>query len=241
MRGLLAAFLLAGAALMPVAASAQPQRAEDVGEIRGLKLGMKAGDIAEEPFGEFACGGNGGAPRQKIDGWTEFKKCRTEPSGLREVWIRYADHNELYARATENEALIKRLSGTRVAGQQIILSVLFDDEGVSRGIRMITDPRAPVGERRAGHMFRLVIFQRYGSQGWNCTDLPAAEGETPVAGVWVKMDCEKKTPERHLFVQSRLFRKAGQYDMDPVTREPGVGQFESSTRFEIFDPSVTRG
>jgi hypothetical protein len=240
MRGALAVLAFA-AALLPGYAAAQAQRAEDVGEIRGLKLGVKAEDINDEAFGEFACGDNGGAPRQKIAGFTEFQRCRAESSGLREVWVRYADHNELYARAMDNEALIKRMSGTRVAGQLVVLSVLFDEQGVSRGIRMITDPRAPVGERRAGHMFRLTIFQRYGGSGWNCVDLPAAEGETPVAGVWVKVDCEKKTAERHLFVQSRFFRKAGQHDLDPVTREPGVGQFESSTRFEIYDPAAARG
>ena len=143
---------------------------------------------------------------------------------------------ELYARAIENDAMAQRLGGTRVAGFQVILSVLFDDQGVSRGFRMITDPRAAVQERRVGFMFRQRIQLRYGIEGWTCTDLPPAQGETPVGGVFIKVDCEKRTPERNLFVQARFLRKAGQFDYDPVTREPGVGQFESQTRFEIFDP-----
>jgi hypothetical protein len=222
-------------------AAAQRLRPEDVGEIRGLKLGMAAADMEENDFGEFYCGANGGAPRQRIADWTENTKCRTEPTGLREVLVRFADHIELYARANEQENLLKRFSGTRVAGQQVLLSVLFDDAGISRGIRMITDPRAPVGERRAGHMFRFSIFQRYGEAEWKCVDLPAAEGETPVAGVWVKVDCEKQMPDKHLLIQSRFFRKAGQRDMDVVNNEPTIGQFESSTRFEILDPSAKRG
>jgi hypothetical protein len=240
-RTLIAVLLAAAFALPPAEAWAQRRSAEEVGEIRGLKLGMKAEDMDDDAFGEYACGANGGAPRQKIAGWTDYAKCRAEPSGLKEVWVRFADHIELYARALEQENIIKRWSGTRVAGQQIILSVLFDDQGISRGIRMITDPRAPVGERRAGHMFRFAIFQRYGEPDWTCNELPAAEGETPVAGIWVKVDCEKATSERHLIVQSRFFRKAGQRDLDVVTNEPTIGMFESSTRFEIWDPKLPRG
>lgn len=238
MRAIVANAALA-ALLMSVPASAQivQRLPEDVGEIRGLRLGQKAPEIDAEPFGEFACGGNGGAPRQKIAGFTDYMSCRPEPDGLREVWIRYADADELYARAIDNEAMIARLSGTRVAGHLVILSVLFDEAGVVRGVRMVTDPRAPVAERRAGYMFRMRIQLRYGEDGWQCIDVPRAEGESPVAGVWVKVDCRKETPERRMFVQSRFLRKPGQSDFDPVTREPGTGQFESSTRFEIYDPT----
>lgn len=247
MRGALAIVALA-AAFAPAFVRAQPaqpaqqeervltQSPEDIGEIRNMRLGVKVEDFATEPFGDYACGGNGGAPGQKLSGWAEFKRCRPEANGLREVWVRFADQIELYARAIENDAMAQRLGGTRVAGFQVILSVLFDDQGVSRGFRMITDPRAAVQERRVGFMFRQRIQLRYGIEGWTCTDLPPAQGETPVGGVFIKVDCEKRTPERNLFVQARFLRKAGQFDYDPVTREPGVGQFESQTRFEIFDP-----
>ena len=53
-----------------------------------------------------------------------------------------------------------------------------------------------------------------------------------------KLHCEKTTPERRLLLDSRLLRKAGQADNDPITGEYKPGQFESSTRFEIFDPGV---
>ena len=44
--------------------------------------------------------------------------------------------------------------------------------------------------------------------------------------------------EHHLILQARLLRKPGQTDYDAVTREYRPGQFESSTRLEILDPSL---
>ena len=87
------------------------------------------------------------------------------------------------------------------------------------------------------HMFRLAVMNRYGPDGWTCTDLPPATGETPVGGVFLKRRCEKRTPERALTVEAHLLRKPGQNDIDPITEQPRPGAYESWTRFEIFDPS----
>ena len=43
----------------------------------------------------------------------------------------------------------------------MILSVLFDKDGVLRGIRMISDPRGAIMERRMAYMLRLAIIKRY--------------------------------------------------------------------------------
>ena len=69
------------------------------------------------------------------------------------------------------------------------------------------------------HLLRLAIFDRYDPEGWACTDFPPAVGETPVGGIFVKQRCEKATPERHLLVETRLLRKPGQSDVDPMTGE----------------------
>src|SRR4051812_3701616 len=52
----------------------------DPGELRGLKLGLNAKTMSTDRFGDFACGSNGGPPRQKIDDWSDFAKCRAEES-----------------------------------------------------------------------------------------------------------------------------------------------------------------
>ena len=231
------AWLLAGALIAMLASvSAQAQGRPDPGEIRGLKLGLKAASMSLDGFGDLACGSNGGPPRQKLDEWSDFGKCRPEPSGLYEVAARFDDEDEYIGRAIDEPRYAQGRTGTRVAGHPVILSVLFDRDGVLRGLRFISDPRAAPHERRMAHLLRLAVINRYEPDGWTCTDFPPAAGESPVGGVFIKQRCEKATPERHLSVETRFLRKPGQSDNDPVTGEYRPGAFESSTRFEIFDP-----
>ena len=231
-----ALFCAAGLSLLAGAATAQERK--DPGEIRGLKLGQIAADMEVDGFGEFACGGNGGPARQPVEDWSEYKKCRPEASGLREVAARFDDAEEYVSKAIDDPMYTRR-RGTRVAGHPVILSVLFDDSGVARGIRFLSDPRGDGPERRMAHLLRLAVMERYGSDGWACEDSPAAEGETPVGGVFVKQKCEKKTDARSLSVQAQFLRRPGQADIDPVTKVYRPGQFDSWTRVEIMDPKFT--
>jgi len=170
-----------------------------------------------------------------------LRKCRPEPSGLYEVNARFDDEREYIGRAIDDPLYAQGRVGTRVAGHPVILSVLFDKDGVLRGIRMVSDPRASITERRMAHMLRLAVINRYDPDGWTCTDLPPAPGETPVGGgVFIKQRCEKHTAERDLFVEAHFLRKPGQSDVDPATGEPTTGQFESWTRFELMDPNYKK-
>ena len=188
-------------------------------------------------FGDLACGSNGGPPRQKLEEWSDFGKCRPEDNGLHEVYARFDDEDEYIGKAIEEPRYARGKIGTRIAGHPVILSALFDRGGVLRALRFVTDPRAAAHERRMAHMLRLAVINRYEPDGWTCTNLAPGAGETPVGGVFVKQRCEKLAPERHLLIDARLLRKPGQSDNDPVTGEYRAGAFESSTRFEIWDPS----
>jgi hypothetical protein len=229
--------VLAAITTFAIAASAHAQPRRDPGEIHGLKLGLKAAEMATDGFGDLACGSNGGPPRQMIDDWTDFRKCRPEPSGLYEVNARFDDQQEYVGRAIDDPLYAQGRVGTRVAGHPVILSVLFDKEGVLRGIRMISDPRGSMMERRMAHMLRLAIINRYEPDGWNCMDFPPAPGESPVGGgVFIKQRCEKQMPEKTLTVEAHFLRKPGQSETDKATGESTNGQYESWTRFEIMDP-----
>jgi hypothetical protein len=231
-RSLLAA-ILAGT----LATSAQSQAGSDPGEIHGLKLGLKAQSMSLDGFGDLACGSNGGPPRQKLEDWSEFGKCHPEASGLHEVAARFDDEDEYIGKAIDEPRYARGRTGTRVAGHPVILSVLFDRDGVLRGLRFVTDARAAPHERRMAHLLRLAVINRYEPDGWTCTDFPPAAGENPVGGVFIKQRCEKVSAGRHLSVETRFLRKPGQSDNDPVTGEYRAGAFESWTRFEIFDPA----
>ena len=231
----LAAVFCAVSGVSPARAQPQPP---DLGEIHGLKLGLKAAEISVDTFGDLACGANGGPPRQTIGGWTEFRKCRPEPSGLYEVYSPFDDQQDYIGRAIDDPLYAQGKVGTRVAGHPVLLSVLFDPDGVVRGIRMISDPRGAPLERRMAHMLRLAIINRYEPDGWKCTDFPPAPGETPVGGgVFIKQRCEKTMPDKTLTVETRFLRKPGQAGVDSNTGEATSGQFESWTRFEIMDPT----
>jgi hypothetical protein len=240
MRNARLASVMVGAALLLASGQAMAQGRPDQGEIRGLKLGLEARSMTVDRFGEFACGSNGGPPRQKIDDWSDFAKCRAEPSGLHEVYVRFDDEAEYVGRAIDDALFAGQRIGTRVAGHPIILSVLFDAGGILRGLRFVSDPRGDPAARRMAHLLRLAIINRYDPAGWACTDIPAAPGETPVGGVFLKQRCEKATAERHLMVEARFLRKPGQSDIDPATGDYTTGQFESWTRFELTDPNYNK-
>ncbi len=240
-RAALVVVALALGAQVALHSGAAAQAARDPGEIHGLKLGLQAREMSLDGFGELACGSNGGPPRQMLDGWNEFRKCRPESSGLYEVYARFDDEQEYIGRAIDDPLYAQGRIGTRVAGHPVILSVLFDRDGVLRGIRMVTDPRASTTERRMAHLLRLAVMNRYDPNGWTCTDSPLAEGETPVGGgIYVKQRCTKETPERNLAVEAHFLRKPGQSEIDPVTGDTREGQFESWTRFELMDPTYRK-
>jgi hypothetical protein len=227
-------------AFAAIATGAVAQSAGDSGEVHGLKLGLNADSMTLDGWGELACGSNGGPPRLKLGSWREFGKCPAEPNGLREVAARFDDEAEYVGKAIGDPLYAAQHTGTRVAGHPVILSALFDDSGVLRGIRMISDPRAGPSERRMAHLLRIAIINHYGPNQWTCTDMPAADGETPVGGVFIKQRCEKTTSERAMTVETHFLRKPGQRDVDPETHEYTQGQYESSVRFELLDPGYRK-
>jgi hypothetical protein len=202
-------------------------------EIWDLKLGAKI-DAQPDDFIDYACGTNGGPPSLMLSGWKEFRRCRPEPSGLREVYFRYDDELEYWAKANNLEAQMEQYVGTKTYGFPITVSALIDDAAEVRGIRIVTDPRDPSGDRDEAYLLRNFLNSRLGRDGWQCQDLAADEGETPVAGVFIKQRCEKQIDDttRALLV-TRHLRKPGQSQYDPHSGKETTNQFESNVRFEL--------
>ncbi len=203
-----------------------------------IHLGDAASAIPDE-YIDYACGTNGGPPSIPLPNFAAFKTCKPDASGLREVYFAYDDELEYEARALDNKPEIKMYSGTTVFEFPVVASVLFDDAGRVRGERMVTDPRQDVSRDRL-EFWELGNFlrQRFGDEGWTCTDLPPDEGEKPVGSRFVKNHCEKTVSGVHMILEQRLFQKKGQQFMDPATGKAQLQAFESSTRFEMYDASV---
>src|SRR4051812_50080552 len=77
----------------PTNAQQRPTR----GEVWDLKLGTAVDTLPDE-FTDYACGTNGGPPSVPLRGWSDFRRCRPQPDGLREVYFRYDDELEYWAK-----------------------------------------------------------------------------------------------------------------------------------------------
>ena len=232
------------ALIWPAPADAQPLRRATVWD---LKLGEPiAAQPAADEFRSFACGSNGGAPRAQLKGFADFTRCRAEADGLREVYFEYDDELEYIARARDLEREITRWAGTTELAFPVIVSALFDDAGILKGIRLVTDPRpehrnditeANLRKRVDAYLLGGTLAARYDIvAARDCMSLPPAEGESAVGAVFVKQACERvdATNARRLVLNVNLYRKPGQSGVNPqLPTELTEGQFESSTRFEI--------
>jgi hypothetical protein len=214
-----------------------------------LKLGQP---ISAQPspneFRGFACGSNGGPPRQRLSGWSDFARCPAEPSGLREVYFEYDDELEYIARARDLEREVARWAGTTEMQFPVIVSALFDNSGVLKGIRLVTDPRpehrietsdAELATRTEAYLFGGRMASRFDIDAKrDCTALKPAEGESPVGELFVKQACTRTDAEHHRQLNLRVnyFRKPGQSAFNPqMPTQLTQGQFESSARLEVFD------
>jgi hypothetical protein len=224
------------------AAAQMPPRAT----IWDLKIGAP---IAEQPkpaaFRGFACGSNGGPPRAPLAGWADFKRCPAEPDALHEVYFEYDDENEYVARAHDNDREISRWAGTHEVTFPVIASALFDDAGILKGIRLVTDARpehrnditeANRKKREEAYNLGSVMASRFNMEPErDCVSQPPAEGEGSVGGLFVKQACERREAGHRIVVRVNLFRKPGQSAFNPqMPTQLTQGQFESSARLEIY-------
>jgi hypothetical protein len=212
-----------------------------------LKLGQPiSAQPSPDEFRGFACGSNGGPPRQPLTGWKDFARCRAEPSGFHEVYFEYDDELEYIARAKDIDREITRWAGTTEVLFPIVASALFDDSGVLRGIRLVTDSRlehrddvteADLHKRADAYLLGGILASRFDMvPARDCTALPLGEGESAIGGLFVKQDCQKADANgRKIILQVRFFRKPGQSGVNPqLPTQLTEGQFESLTRLEIY-------
>jgi hypothetical protein len=207
-------------------------------EVWDVPLGAKIADLPDD-YVDYACGNNGGPPSTPLRGWNDFKRCRPDPNGLHEVYFRYDDEVEYWAKANNLIAQMEQYIGTKTYGFPITVSALINDDGqgsgIVRGIRIVSDPRDPTGDRDEAYLLRNFLNARFGREGWQCEDLSPENGETPVTGIFIKQRCEKDMDGGvHGLLVTRHLRKPGQSQYDPHSGKETTNQFESLVRFELM-------
>jgi hypothetical protein len=228
----LAALTLLGAATG--SADDAPRRAD----VWSMKLGTPASELPNNDFIDYACGSNGGPPQEPLAGWSDYNKCKPEPSGLREVYFRYDDELEYWAKAHRARTLLAQYGGTKVLDFPVIVSGLFDQQGTLAGLRIVTDPRASPPERKQAYTLSNFFKARYGGEGWTCTDTPPAPGETPVGTLYINQRCTKLTKDNlRAMLETRFLRLPGQAEFSGGGKLT-VGEFESSTRLDLLRADI---
>jgi hypothetical protein len=200
--GALGAFLLAGGA------------AAQENDLRDLRVGMAVRDIPAAEYVDLACAA---APDRKLAGWEQFHECPADAAGIRAISFRYDEG--LSPLALVND----KYEGTKVAGHPVVLTLEVDDGGAVDGLRIDSDPKARLFLRKKAHLLGLVVRSRFGDAGWQCRDLEAAAGESPVGGVFVKQHCEKAAPGRKFLLDRAVYRRPGQ----------PINDFVNETHLEI--------
>ncbi|HEY4203113.1 MAG TPA: hypothetical protein VGM83_21380 [Devosiaceae bacterium] len=230
--------IIAAAGLSGLLLAAGPAMAQEAfkPDFRDLALGKSAADLSPADYDVFACGSDGGPPLAQLTGWTDFAKCAPDARGLHEVYVAFGTDLKAMADRVQDqfhdEPWYKKFSGTRVAGFPVVMSMLFDDAGIARGFRVVTDQRAPIDERAHAYMLPFRVKPRF--DGWVCTDTPPADGETPVGKVFINQQCSVTVGPKLVTLDTHLFRKRGQTGLD-TNGQPVRGEFESLTRWETWD------
>lgn len=207
-------------------------------EFRTLGIGQKAEEISTEGYDRFACGSNGYVPLKTLTAWTDFKQCEPDASGLYEVAVEFGNRTErisqLFRDQYNEELWIQQFGGTRIANFPVVLSLLFDEDGVSRGFRAVTDARAPIEDRGRSYLLRFRVYSHYGNGPWDCIRYQPRNGHTPVGKTYVDEVCNKSIDGKLVRVEAHVHRRPGQTGVDSLG-EFEQGQFESETRWEVWD------
>lgn len=197
-------------------------------------LGGPVGQIPPSAVAEIACGTDGGPPSLPLDSFDDFALCPAEADGLHEVYFTYDDEQDYIARALEVEFKVFR-SGTSVFAHPAVVSVMVDGAGVVQGIRVVTDDRASLHERRSAVTVARNLKARFAHFALDCRDIPPREGEQPVGNQFTHELCRGTDPGDTLFarIEASYLRKKGQEGLNRETQKVNSGYFESRARLDL--------
>jgi hypothetical protein len=164
-----------------------------------------------------------------LAGWGDFRRCRAEPGGLYEVYFRYDDELEYWARPTIS-ARKRTVFRHQDLGFPVVLSALFDAGGCSRACAS-SAIRATL-RNRGRTLTRCATSSPPASAATvGHADHPPVEGETPFAHF--HQTGLPQSDRRRRGCPSYAISKRGQSQLDPRTDRETAGQFESLVRFEL--------
>jgi hypothetical protein len=212
-------------------------------DIWSVELGRPVTQIPNRQIVNLACGTNGGPPSLPLADPSDFAQCTPEASGLRELYFQYDDEQKYIAKALELDAPAAT-AGTSVYGHPAVVSVLVDNKGIVRGIRIVTDDHASAYQRRTLYVLANNLRLRFKTWSLDCRDIPPQDGQQSIGSIFVHVICTgaKTALRERLRIEARYYRRKGEVAIDPVTRKVQHNNFESLARFELdqfpYQPST---
>lgn len=209
-----------------------------------IKFGEPVTQFPDTEVAEIACGTNGGPPSTPLRSFADFATCPPEKSGLHEVYFTNDDEQDYIARAMELEYRVMQ-GGTSIYAHPVVFSVLADDQGIARGIRIITDERASERDRRVAVTLARNLKSRYSNWAQSCENLEPTAGQEAVGKIFVHEICTATSPdgESTLRLEATYFRKKGQVSINTETQTINKNYFQSATRLEVvqkpYEPDQT--
>ncbi|MDB5563075.1 MAG: hypothetical protein JWN11_2493 [Hyphomicrobiales bacterium] len=211
-----------------------------------VKLGQPITQIPDTDVVNTACGTNGGPPSIPLKSFSEYAKCPPEPSGLREIYFQYDDEQDYIAKALDLEYRVLQ-GGTSIYAHPVMVSVLVDDKGIARGIRIVTDDRASGVDRRSGVTLATNLRNRYDTWNLSCQKVPPRTGESGLGQQFIHDLCTADNPSlgQRVRIEGTYLRKKGQTPINVETQTVTKNNFESKTRFELvqlpYQPAAPTG
>ncbi len=200
-------------------------------EFRTLGLGQTATELNPSTFENFACGTNGGLPGQPLTGFVDFMQCPPEEgNGFREVYVEYNTTNNPISRSFRErnpyEVWLPRFGLTRMASFPVVLSVLFDEAGVVRIFRVVSESRALPEEKERAHLLADRVMPTYvGLTEWACVETAPGADAGPVGFRYINRVCTKTLDGKFVRIEQRYLTNA-------------AGAIDAYTRWEVYDASL---
>lgn len=201
-----------------------------------VQFGQPVTTVPDSAAAIIACGTNGGPISIELKSFADWAQCTPEASGLREIAFTYDDEKDYIARALELE--YRALAGgTSIYAHPVVVSVLVDDQGVTQGIRIVTDDRASDHDRRVAVTLTENFRARFSPWNLDCKDLPMKDGEQPVGNRFFHQVCRGANPDgsgQTLVIEGSYLRKKGQEGLNEA-QQVNKGYYQSETRLEVLN------
>ena len=176
-----------------------------IADLRGISVGMRVSELPASGYRGFACAAGG----KSLNGWSEWKSCAPDSSGVSAMHVAYDQPGE---------------EDTLVAGHPVNLTLSFGAGGEVARIVIETDSHSRLYMRKKAHLLAQQTKAHYGGEsGWECQPVKPDGDEEPIGPTLIKEACTKTLPDRVVTIRRSLYRKGGSDPKD----------FVSESRIEI--------